>query len=155
MQCHNFVTDGELVASAHTDYSVRLWAAKLVTESGGFSSLNGKTPRNITPVTFSEDDLNRRGNPDATLFAFFDLDKKPIIGDWSYIDDEGWMRNRLDADKSSDDPLLFWLPPVDRFGFWWPKDSVVISKNVVTVSTSVSLYMGRNGRLLYREQHRQ
>jgi len=42
------------------------------------------------------------------------------------------MRNRLDADKSSDDPLLFWLPPADRFGFWWPKDSVVISKNVVT-----------------------
>ncbi len=60
--------DGELVASAHTDYSVRLWAANLVSESGGFSSLNGKTPRNITPVTFSEDDLNRRGNPDATLF---------------------------------------------------------------------------------------
>jgi len=58
--------------------------------------------------------------------VFFDGMGEPAIGDWSYIDEDGWMRNRhvntSDTEMDENDPILFWVPPANRPKFWWPRN---------------------------------
>ncbi|KLO11071.1 WD40 repeat-like protein [Schizopora paradoxa] len=62
--------------------------------------------------------------------AFFDGKNEAAIGDWSYIDSDGWLRNRrVKGEESEDDPMLFWVPPANRRKFWWPRTVAIVDTN--------------------------
>ena len=58
------------------------------------------------------------------------LDRRgcPVLSNVSYIDKDGWMRD-LRNDGSS---VLFWVPKENRKFFWWPRNTAVIARGIVT-----------------------
>ncbi|KLO18821.1 WD40 repeat-like protein [Schizopora paradoxa] len=133
-----FSPDGKLVASstAVKSWRVRVWEVDTNQSAGRPLILDRKPPQDLasslTPVAFEEFELKRVprkhnvNNESATRitssFAFFDDTDSPLIGDWSYINEDGWMCNRVkESEGASADQKMFWLPPENRDNFYWPR----------------------------------
>ncbi|KLO10072.1 YVTN repeat-like/Quino protein amine dehydrogenase [Schizopora paradoxa] len=150
--CHDSVTvvafspDGKSIATTSSGNVVRVW--DIVYQDGVPSALNGEKDVNalasVIPISFkvSGDGNPKRVDfkvaPEQTQFAFRDGNETPAIGDWSYVDEDGWVRNGNE--------LQFWLPPANRSGFWWPRNSAVIADNVTRVDFSRFMH-GRDWKL--------
>jgi len=135
-----FSPDGKRLATASTDNTIRVW--DIIMKDGVPLALNNgralASKATVIPISFSGGRDPKRigfeGSSEYTQFCFMDGRRRPTIGDWSYVDDDGWVRNK--SESGGYDPLQFWLPPANRKGFWWPRNSAVMTENVTRVDLS-------------------
>jgi len=108
-----FSPDGLFVASGSYDGSVKLWTVPTT-----FIRLPAAVHKITEKAPNEAGFLYRRGCP--------------ILSDGSYIDQDGWMRDS----RGEDSRRLFWVPHVNRVGFWWPRNTAVIARTVTKIDFS-------------------
>ncbi|KLO10958.1 WD40 repeat-like protein [Schizopora paradoxa] len=142
--------DGKSIASGSADATIKIW--DVIQKEGVPVALNEEEiedAASVFRVSFNKEtgcrhlgsseggDVDLQGALQSTNhFAFFDAEGDPVLGDGSYIDEDGWVRNRTGKGEGEDDPLLFWLPPANRAGFWWPRNRAVMARLITRVDTS-------------------
>ncbi|KLO10069.1 hypothetical protein SCHPADRAFT_535108 [Schizopora paradoxa] len=132
-----FSPDGRSLATISANNSIRVW--DFIMKDGVPQAFNkGRdwaSADTVVPVSFEGPNrVVAESTPDRMQFSFMDGKQRPAVGDWSYIDNDGWVRNTDDSEGY--DHLQFWLPPANRSGFWWPRNSTVIARNVMRLDFS-------------------
>ncbi|KLO19718.1 hypothetical protein SCHPADRAFT_898656 [Schizopora paradoxa] len=166
IKCHpsllRFSPDGKhlLTGPAGFDPSIRLWAIE-DTEKNFLNPLQTtivsqdlqksfQIIENCPNVTSDSDiDIGASSSDSVLQNVFLDWRGNPVIDDWSYIDKfadlpvsiEGFMRSRAVGRGQSrgrviHDIPLFWLPPENRTGFWWPRNTAVMASKTTRIDFS-------------------
>jgi len=116
-----FSHDDKHIVSGSHDHTVRVWVAE--TGEAVIGPLEGHTDK-VNCVAFSHDGKHIvSGSDDNTIRVFSVLgdDSPNEFKDGSRLE-SGWIQN-------SSSTLLFWLPPWNRPGLYWPRNSLVICRN--------------------------
>ncbi len=140
----DFSSDGKFVYLADIYGSLKIWDMELhgPPMDSSITPVQTSGTTKVVRVSFADGTANtlpRRvlenndesastNDSSASHPVFSDGMGETAISDWSYMDDDGWMRNRRASGTKPEknDPILFWLPPANRPKFWWPRNIVVM-----------------------------
>jgi len=124
-----FSHDGKRVVSGSTDSTVHIWGA----ETGQtVPDLSDEHTRGVTSIAFSHDGkrvVSPSHTTELTRIAFHDAENTRMFCDQSSLHHHGWIHNPHSE-------LLFWLPPQNRSGLWWPNNTVVIGRSSTKIDFS-------------------
>jgi len=131
-----FSPDGSRIVSGSEDNTIRLWDAETGDPIG--NPLEGHSDY-VTSVAFSPDGSRIVSGSDDNTIRLWDAEVSDIFptSNWSgytQVLPSGWVVNS-DAEK------LFWVPPWNRAGLCFPRNTMTISRDGASTTLDFSRFV--------------
>ncbi|KAJ3518014.1 hypothetical protein NLJ89_g134 [Agrocybe chaxingu] len=124
--CLSFSPDNQLLATGSVDKTIRIWDIR--TGEVTLGPLEGHTA-GIFSLSFSPDGTRLVSASEDETIRVWDVTSESVLselanaGPIEFTDDSGLQSGWIAGPNSS---LLFWVPPWNRSGLWWPRNTAVI-----------------------------